>query len=154
MYEHCIDVLSDAGYRQYEISNYALPGRECRHNLCYWLGEEYIAYGPGAVGAVEKDDTRRRYTNWKHPERYAAAVESGELPAFEGEVLTEDIRRTESIMLGLRLNDGFPIEGLDLREGDVQTLVERGWAEAPPGRLRLTREGRHFCTEAALVLMG
>jgi oxygen-independent coproporphyrinogen-3 oxidase len=154
MYEHCLDVMDTHGYRQYEISNFALPGRECQHNLCYWHGEEYLAYGPGAVGVVEEGTTRRRYTNRKHPERYAESVEKGERPAFESEELTPDIRRIETIMLGLRLNEGFDATALNLPEASVSTLVQRGWAEASNGNLRLTRVGRHFCTEAALILMG
>jgi len=52
MYDECIARSSAAGYGQYEISNFAKPGRECRHNLCYWDAEEYVGYGPGAVGFV------------------------------------------------------------------------------------------------------
>jgi len=53
MYEQCLDELAEAGYGQYEISNFSKPGLECRHNLCYWRAEDYAGYGPGAVGTVE-----------------------------------------------------------------------------------------------------
>jgi len=51
MYDECLALTAEAGYEQYEISNFSLPGRECQHNLCYWRAEEYAGYGPGAVGA-------------------------------------------------------------------------------------------------------
>src|SRR5579862_3597290 len=117
MYEECLNRLAAEGFEQYEISNFARPGLECRHNLCYWRGEEYAGYGPGAVGCVAGDgsdlNTQHptpntsslvRYTNLKHPARYCAAVEAGEPLAFESESLDEPTRRTERIMLGLRLN--------------------------------------------------
>ena len=59
MYDTCVEAMAIAGFAQYEISNFAAPGRECRHNLCYWHGEEYLAYGPGAVGCVGFDDATR-----------------------------------------------------------------------------------------------
>ncbi len=52
MYDASVALAEGSGYGQYEISNFAKPGFECRHNLCYWRGEEYLGYGPGAVGAV------------------------------------------------------------------------------------------------------
>lgn len=152
-YDLAVTRATEAGYEPYEISNFAKPGRECRHNLCYWRGEEYLAYGPGAVGCVAiEDGHRRRYTNLKHPERYAAAVEKGE-PLW---CVTEDLDgatlRTERIMLGLRLREGLePDADLDARA--VDTLRARGWLEPAGPRLRLTPAGRHFCTDAAAALI-
>ena len=147
MYEQCLDRLDSEGYEQYEISNFSLPGLPCRHNLCYWNAEEYAGYGPGAVGAVNG----RRATNLKHPERYCEAVEAGTALAFEGEDLTEQILRTERTMLGLRLNEGVSEDGLPLQQ--VENLIERGWVRRVDGRIALTREGRHFCSEVALELI-
>jgi oxygen-independent coproporphyrinogen-3 oxidase len=147
MYEECLDRLSANGFEQYEISNFARPGRECRHNLCYWRGEEYAGYGPGAVGCLSGS----RYTNLKHPERYCAAVERGEPLTFESETLDQDKRRTESIMLGLRLNTGIAVNDLDPRA--VERLQKKGWLEPKDGTIRLTRAGRHFCSEVALELI-
>lgn len=147
MYEHCLDRMALAGFEQYEISNFALPGRACRHNLCYWYGEDYAGYGPGAVGAV----TSRRYTNLKHPDRYCDAVEQGSKLAFEEETLTPEILRSERIMLGLRLNEG--LEALDLNERSLDKLQARGWIVRDHERIRLSRAGRHFCSEVAMELM-
>lgn len=162
MYEECLDRVSAAGFEQYEISNFAKPGRECRHNLCYWRGEEYAGYGPGAVGSgmavpamgfTGVPPVLARYTNLKHPEGYCAAVEAGEELAYESEVLDDKTRRTERIMLGLRLNSGLTIDGLDLDPRAVERVESRGWVERENGTIRLTRAGRHFCSEVALELI-
>lgn len=149
MYEECLDRLSGAGFGQYEISNFARPGFECKHNLCYWRGEEYAGYGPGAVGCVND----RRYTNLKHPERYCGAVERGEDLAFESELLDGATKRVERIMLGLRLTRGLELNGIALNLDIVAKLQERGWVEKENGSLKLTREGLHFCSEVALELI-
>lgn len=150
MYEVALRVTRDAGYQQYEISNFALPGRACAHNLCYWQGEEYAGYGPGAVGFVEG----RRYTNLKHPKRYSDALEAGCSLTFEEETIDATTHRTERIMLGLRLNDGVDTTELGLPEQAIQTLKDRGWLESCGNRVRLTESGRHFCSEATLALIG
>lgn len=148
MYEECLQRTAEEGFVQYEISNFAKAGKECRHNLAYWHAEEYAGYGPGAVGCV----TNRRYTNLKHPDRYCAAVESGEPIAFESEELTPEIQKIERIMLGLRLNEGLPVSELAGSRG-IEKLQERGWIEVRDDRVRLTNLGRHFCSEATLELI-
>ncbi len=152
MYEDCLRRTAEAGFVPYEISNFALPGYECRHNLEYWTGAEYAAYGPGAVGMVrESSGAATRYTNLKHPDRYSAKVEGGERPAYDVEPLTEEELRTERIMLGLRLHQGIREQNLDPRA--VRLLESRGWLEEADDRLRLTPAGRHFHTEAAAELI-
>lgn len=151
MYDESIARVEAAGFRQYEISNFARPGKECRHNLSTWRGEEYLAYGPGAVGCfVSSPDARTRYTNMKHPERYCEAVEGGESLWCEQEDLGEREMRLERLMLGLRLAEGVEAD-VDARE--AARLRRRGWLEAEDGRLRLTPAGRHFCSEVTAALM-
>jgi oxygen-independent coproporphyrinogen-3 oxidase len=144
MYEETLKRTAAAGFEQYEISNFCKPGRECQHNLCYWHNEDYAGYGPGAVGALGGV----RYTNLKHPLGYSEAVESGAPLRFESEVLTESIRHMERVMLGLRLNEGLAWSD----ESQARKLIDRGWVEFSGDRLRLTSEGQHFCSEAALEL--
>jgi oxygen-independent coproporphyrinogen-3 oxidase len=148
MYEMAVAETSRAGLGQYEISNFAQAGFECRHNLEYWRGGDYAGYGPGAVGCVDG----ARTTNWKHPERYWAAVEAGLDAWFEREELTGEARRLEAIMLGLRLNDGLGLDGLEVDPRGLSRVVEAGWASVFGGRLRLTAEGRHLASEVALAL--
>lgn len=149
MYDQTLAVVKSNGYDLYEISNYAKPGFECQHNLCYWHGEEYAGYGPGAVGAVSQNGLRKRHTNLKHPDRYCEAIEAGRLVAYEVEDLDENTLRTERIMLGLRL-----AEGISLAEVTVpQKLTDRGWVEVIGDRLRLTPFGRHFHNEVVVELL-
>lgn len=155
MYDECLARMADAGFDQYEISNFAKPGYECWHNLCYWRAEEYAAYGPGAVGCVRPPGREEpvRYTNLKHPERYCAAVEAEESTWFEEEPLSLETQRVEKIMLGLRLNSGVDTEDLSISEASVDTLRKRGWIQQEGSTLRLSPAGRHFCSEATLELI-
>ncbi len=149
MYDRCVDRTLEEGFEQYEISNFAKPGLECQHNLCYWHAEEYAGYGPGAVGAVDGV----RYTNLKHPDGYCTAVEAGKPLPFESENLTPATLRTERIMLGLRLNEGLSISKLNLDEKALDKLSKREWIQRSDSQVRLTPAGRHFCSEVALELM-
>jgi len=100
------DVLSAAGLRWYEVSNWAAsPAARCRHNLLYWSGGDWWGVGPGAhshVGGV-------RWWNVKHPTAYAARLAAGEAPAQAREVLGDAERRLERVMLRLRLADGLAL---------------------------------------------
>lgn len=168
MYDRCVEQTAKLGFDQYEISNFAKPGHECQHNLCYWESEPYAGYGPGAVGAIPgvafaalngkfEGATRVRYTNLKHPERYCNAVEGGVPLAFESEALEPDTLRLERIMLGIRLNRGvarttLQEEGIELHEKTLKKVFDLGWIEPFEERLVLTPAGRHFCSEVALEL--
>lgn len=150
MYEATLATMAGAGYEQYEISNFARRASidyRCRHNLGYWRGEEYAGYGPGAVGCIDF----RRYTNLKHPERYCTAVEAGQCTAFEEEHLSVAIQRVERIMLGIRLNEGLSSDLVPMER--LRKLQDRHWIQESEGRIRLTDEGRHFCSEVALELI-
>lgn len=147
MFDVAHRAATGAGFEHYEISNYCKPGLESRHNLCYWRGESYVGYGPGAVGFMDGV----RYTNLKHPVRYSDAVDARQDLSYERESVQGQTRETERIMLGIRLSEGIALDGLPSRA--VQRLVQRGWVEATD-RLRLTDSGRHFCSEVALELIG
>ena len=148
MYDIARERTAAAGFDHYEISNFAKPGRESRHNLAYWRSESYAGYGPGAVGFMDGV----RYTNWKHPERFVDAVESGEPIAFEREPIDEATHRTEQIMLGLRLSEGIPADIASA--SGLLRCRERGWIREAANRIRLTPDGQHFCSEVALELIG
>ncbi|AZM46014.1 coproporphyrinogen III oxidase [Streptomyces sp. WAC 06738] len=138
------EVLSAAGMEWYEVSNWAVPGdgARCRHNELYWTGADWWGAGPGAhshVGGV-------RWWNVRHPGPYASALAAGRSPAAGREVLTEEDRRVERILLELRLSAGCPrsllrpagAEAASRAVGDG--LLERGPYEE--GRLVLTLRGR------------
>lgn len=147
MYDLARDRMEAAGFAHYEISNFAKPGRESQHNLAYWRAESYAGYGPGAVGFVDGVRT----TNWKHPERYVAAIDAGDDPAYEREPIDETTHRVEQVMLGLRLSEGIAAE-IAIPAG-LSEMLRRGWIETVDERVKLTREGRHFCSEVALALI-
>jgi oxygen-independent coproporphyrinogen-3 oxidase len=149
MYDSCRNRIGEAGYGQYEISNYCLPGRECHHNMAYWHGLQYAGYGPGAVGCVDGV----RYTNLKLPARYSEAVETGAAIAYESETLTDSNRRMETIMLGLRLNEGLDATLVSVDPDGLRRVVAQAWVDDADGHLRLTDAGRHFCSEVALALI-
>lgn len=153
MYDLACGLCTQSGFRQYEISNFATPGRECRHNVCYWQGEEYAGYGPGAVGCLVFDGARIRYVNAKHPVGYCDLVESGANQWCEHETVDSATLRFERIMLGIRLNQGLVLDDFRFDDGIVDRLVSKGWVESREGRVKLTAPGRHFCSEVALALV-
>ncbi len=134
------DRLTAAGYTAYEVSNWATSAAgRCRHNLGYWRGDHWWGIGPGAhshVGGV-------RWWNVKHPDAYAARLGSGASPAYAREVLTAEQRRTERVLLELRLREGLPIDVLTPTEQlRIPDLIARNLAEVEGDRLVLTLRGR------------
>ena len=107
MFTHADEILEAAGYAHYEISNYALPARECRHNLNYWHAGQYLGVGAGAHSFAQTPDFGRRWSNEKVPDRYLALVQSaGHARAFD-EAISEEQARGEFVFLGLRCRTGF-----------------------------------------------
>jgi coproporphyrinogen III oxidase-like Fe-S oxidoreductase len=137
------DLLSQAGFAWYELSNWAQTAdSRCRHNELYWTGGHWWGFGPGAhshVGGV-------RWWNVKHPTAYAARLAAGHSPAAAREQLTAAERKMEEVMLRSRLAEGIP---LSLLTGAALDSAERTVASrlADPdsyadGRLVLTLQGR------------
>jgi oxygen-independent coproporphyrinogen-3 oxidase len=146
MYLAAIHRLSAAGYEHYEVSNFALPGRRCRHNERYWLGEEYYAVGPGAARYV----AGRRETNHRSTTTYLKRVLAGASPTAESETLSAEERARELLVFALRRiegveqewffrKSGFTVERLVGRQ--LEQLVGQGLLEVDARRVRLTREG-------------
>lgn len=142
-YERIDAALSQAGFSWYEVSNWAKPGGQCRHNMLYWRDGNWWGAGPGAHSHL--DGTR--FYNVKHPARYAATISGGELPIKDSEGLTADNRHTEKIMLGLRLAEGIDANLLGEDElGKARRQAEAGMVEfvSVDGgqRIQLTNRGR------------
>jgi oxygen-independent coproporphyrinogen-3 oxidase len=118
MMHHARQRLSAIGCPPYEISNYAQPGQECRHNLLYWRGGNYIGLGPSAASHVQG----HRFKNRPHLGEWELAIDAGELPATDVELLTPRQRADELVMLSLRLTRGVSFDdyaaqtGFDARE--------------------------------------
>ncbi len=136
------EVLAGAGFRRYEISNFARPGFESRHNLLYWRSEDYLGAGAGAVGCVRRDGGAVRWTNHREVGPWLAAVDAGELPSASEEQLRPSELANERIMLSLRTAEGLDAAVLGpARRAEVEALVRARLAELDGGRLRLTAAG-------------
>jgi oxygen-independent coproporphyrinogen-3 oxidase len=142
-YVQADEVLGGAGMEWYEVSNWATSRPSwCRHNLLYWTGGDWWGVGPGAhshVGGV-------RWWNVKHPAAYADRIAAGVSPAHAREVLDDETRRVERVLLEVRLRDGLPLDVLGA-EGRARVAghVGQGLVQPEPverGRLVLTRRGR------------
>lgn len=151
MYELAEAELARAGYAHYEISNWARPGFECRHNLLYWRNQPYLGLGAGAHSWF----AGRRWANVREPRTYIERIERmecGGSPVAESEEIGLALEMAETAILGLRLveegvNLGafrtrFGVEFTDVYGSEVKELLGLGLLEASPGRVRLTRRGR------------
>ncbi|HEY1067525.1 MAG TPA: radical SAM family heme chaperone HemW [Pirellulales bacterium] len=146
MYETGIDRLTAAGYEHYEASNFARPGRRCRHNEVYWAGEEYFAYGPGASRYVGGT----RETNHRSTTTWIKRVLAGDDPTAERETLAPLDRAREAAVFGLRRLDGWRRDDFLQRTGVsldellgplLPQRVAQGFLIDDGARVRLTRAG-------------
>ena len=144
-------IMEKAGMPAYEISNHARPGHECRHNLVYWRGGDWIGIGPGAHGRLDRAGGRRGIATRRSP---AAWLDQVETAGHGIETVVEDAAGdavAEALMMGLRLGEGVDLDGLSRRFGDLSRyidmtahdrLVRDGLVERAAGRLRVTAPGR------------
>ncbi|MFD7308821.1 radical SAM family heme chaperone HemW [Promicromonospora sp. NPDC059942] len=143
-YELADDLLTAAGLRWYEVSNWSRPGHECRHNVGYWRGDDWWGVGPGAHSYVSAPDPASdaavgdttdgdeppagvRWWNVKHPRAYATRLEAGHSPGAGRELLTREEAHLERVMLGVRLREGLDLGVLSAQgRTAVAGLVARG----------------------------
>lgn len=158
MYRYTVDKLKESGYSQYEISNYAKKGYECKHNILYWDCDHYYGFGLGASGYIGD----RRYTNTKDMKSYMASINRGQRPVEFAEELSPKDRFNEKIILGLRKNEGLDLATLDLylsleeREElvkKVRSYIEKGMIIEEDNRIRLRQKGREISNSIFVDLM-
>jgi len=145
-YELADELLTAAGLANYEVSNWAQPGHECRHNVLYWQQGDYRGFG----SAAHSHAAGRRWWNIRTPERYIAAVAAGESTEAAGELLDDETRRVEGLQLALRMRDGVPAAALSVEDLAADGLD--GLVETDGVRVRLTRNGRLLANELSLRL--
>ena len=158
MYHTGLDRLEGAGYRQYEISNVARPGRRSRHNLKYWSDGEWVGFGCGAHSTRDG----RRWHNVSAIGSYIDRVRGGTSPVARCRTLSADERLTDSLFLGLRLADGIDLTAVARRYAvdvwarwgrELEPFVEGGVLAREGNRLRLTRDGMLLANEVMCVFV-
>ena len=152
-YEMAEDILSSYDYQQYEISNWAKAGRECRHNLVYWQYRSYLGIGVGAHSFTGN----RRFSNTPELDTYIPIFTNDLAPVYDvNEKINPQLQIAERIILGLRLNRGIIIAELNHQSGinimeyynkQIKELTTAGLLEYKNGILRLTRRGRPLSNE-------
>jgi oxygen-independent coproporphyrinogen-3 oxidase len=152
MYFALMDQAQARGFEHYEISNWARPGYESRHNLKYWTGAPYWAFGISAAGY----DTESRWSNTRNIHEYLERIERGETPIAETVTLDDEDRQSEAIFLRLRLKDGVNLAshqsrfGVNVRERyrrELARLSEAGLIELSDETLKISRAGTVLANE-------
>jgi len=147
MYLWAIEQLGNAGFLQYEISNFAKPGRECRHNLLYWHNEPYVGVGPSATGCLQN----RRYKNIADVNEYVRRIAQFGDAEASSEEITPAMLIDEMLMMQLRLSAGLDLSSFHRRTGldatahfepTLTSLRERGMIRVSSSAIALTHQGR------------
>jgi len=171
MYEELVQRATGAGFRQYEVANFArnktlnpqlstlnLPRHACRHNVNYWRGGSFYGLGPSATSYVRGVRTK----NWSNTQLYCEQLEKGKRAIESREELPPLKRAGETAAFGLRMNAGWPFAEFrrathfDLRDewpAEMNQLVERGWASRDAQQFRLTPQGLRFADSAAELFL-
>jgi putative oxygen-independent coproporphyrinogen III oxidase len=150
-YDIADDMFAAAGLANYEISNWAQPGHECRHNAVYWSGGNYAGFG----SAAHAHHSGRRSWNVRTPDRFVELIEAGRSAESSHESLDDATRTLERLQLQLRTRDGVPVSALATHDVDeMAELVQRVPRGEHGERLVLTRAGRLLANEVSLRLRG
>jgi putative oxygen-independent coproporphyrinogen III oxidase len=152
LYDATAEEAALFGLMPYEISNYARPGAESRHNLAYWRYADYAGIGPGAHGRVTVDGALRATRRHRAPEPWADRVERDGHGSTAEELVSPRDRAREALLMGLRLAEGIDLAWFSARTGFVledatdpailHGCIEAGYLVATPGRIAATAEGR------------
>lgn len=146
-YERVSATLEGAGYHSYEVSNYARRGCECRHNLAYWRGEDYIGIGAGAWSTIGSE----RWRNREDVDDYSDDVRAGRLE----ESLSDSQKAVEALMLGLRTRYGVEIERVAavIDAGQLAQLEQNGFIIREGAKILLTRAGSFVANDVCTRLL-
>jgi len=148
-YDLADDLLAAAGFANYEISNWARPGHECKLNAVYWSGGDYAGFG----SAAHAHRSGRRWWNVRTPDRFIELIEAGRSAESSFEQLDDATRALERLQLQLRTRDGVPVSALDpIDIEEMSELVQRVSHGSFGDRLVLTRAGRLLANEVSLRL--
>lgn len=158
MYEYTINYLKSNGYNQYEISNYAKKGFECKHNILYWKCENYVGLGVSASGLLNET----RYNNLCELDKYENIIHSGKKPIEWEEKLSIKDEIEERIFLGLRMNEGIKFKdfyekyNLNFEEeykNEIDKLKKMKLIETKDEGMKLTQKGREISNSVFVEFM-
>jgi oxygen-independent coproporphyrinogen III oxidase len=151
MYEFTMSYLPENGFGQYEISNYAKAGYQCRHNLKYWEYDDYLSFGPSASSFVNN----KRWTNTRDINKYIDLIDNNQVAADFTEEIDKETSITEYIFLGLR-SKGIDIKKYDKKYNEsfkdkykdtLEILLKSGFGEMNNSHFSMTRKGYALCDE-------
>lgn len=145
LFETTMDTLNAAGFAQYEISNYARPGHESRHNQAYWEGADYLGFGPSAFSTVGL----RRWKNIPDTAEYTRRILAGEPTESFSEELPEATRRGEILAFAIRMREGLAAHEIEPWTKEFAEFRELGFIENQNDRIVLTRRGRMMADSVA-----
>lgn len=145
-FDHIRRRLTGQGYQHYEVSNFARPGQESRHNLAYWRGQDYVGVGPGAHGRLWTDAGRVATETVLRPADYIEAVERTGSGLSLKETLARDAAAEEYVMMGLRITEGLSLSRLARLQDEPFSidpdLLDAGFLARDGDQLRATEKGR------------
>lgn len=160
LYDLTQDMMGDAGYPAYEISNHAQDGQESRHNLIYWRYQDYVGIGPGAHGRLTRDGQRFATRGHRAPDIWLDKVDRDGHGMHPFDPVAPLARYQEALMMGMRLREGLPLSRLVdaygapvddiLSQNKIANLVKEGVLENHPDRLKTTPYGAK-CLNAVLA---
>jgi oxygen-independent coproporphyrinogen III oxidase len=145
LFESTMDQLEAAGYRHYEISNYARLGFESQHNRAYWLGSDYLGFGPSAFSTVGL----QRWENIRDTATYTARILAGDNAAHFRETLSAEQRAGEIAAFRMRTAEGMHRSELSRWEKSIREFEALGILESSGSHLRLTRRGKLLADSVA-----
>ena len=145
------DLLTEADLDWYELSNWATPGHECRHNLGYWHSADWHGFGPGAHSHIGS----QRWWNHRSPRRWATALQRGESPVAGRELLDDTMIHEERLLLELRLATGLALAELSAAERErLPTFISNALLVTNTHHAVLTRQGRLLADKVVRDLLG
>lgn len=150
LFERTIATLESAGFAHYEISNYARPGFESRHNLAYWLGADYLGFGPSAFSTVGLD----RWQNIANTAEYTKRIRAGGPAGEFRETLSRRTRDGEILAFGMRTAIGVEQSAVAPWKHDLAPYIEHGLVIEEGDRIRLTPRGKLLADSVAEVFVG
>lgn len=147
LFLHTQDLCAERGRPAYEISNHARPGHQCRHNMIYWSGQDYIGIGPGAHGRVTVEGRKFATENVKPPGQWLESIESNGIDNTRFDAIPMEQQADECLVMGLRLVDGLDLErlkrlGMAPTQSSLHPLQQEGLIVQSGNNLRVTDKGR------------